>query len=191
MRQIGSLDDADLAEHFVSFLIISGVDALSETAQRDGKPLYEIWIRDEDGIELARREMQAFLENPQEKKYLDALAEAKQLRKVREKRSKEAASLRRSMPRKSMPSGPGGRRDIGGITLLTGLIALFVTLATNFGSDRARVVRSDMSGEEGGLRLRIKASWTDRLMFVSWVDYKENNNDPLASIKQGEISTAP
>jgi GlpG protein len=72
MRQAGSLESQADALRFSDYLATLGIRAQSEP---DGQT-WAIWVRDEDHLEQARRELEAFRQMPLDPKYLGVEREA-------------------------------------------------------------------------------------------------------------------
>ena len=76
MRQIGSIDNGQLAERFVDYLKTKDISAQSdEEADR-----WIIWVRDENQLESAKSELADFQTNPEADIYQDAARRAAEIR---------------------------------------------------------------------------------------------------------------
>lgn len=86
MRQLGSIPQETAARQFVDYLLTLNVAAKCDhTGDR-----WEIWVHNEDQLELARREFQEFLAHPTADKYTAAVEEAQRLRRDEQQRDRAA-----------------------------------------------------------------------------------------------------
>ncbi|MFP6900560.1 MAG: hypothetical protein VCA36_06430, partial [Opitutales bacterium] len=72
MREIGEFKDEEKANTFSAFLNIEGIE---NEAEEDGG-VWTIWVREEECIDRANREMERFRENPHRPEYLKAASAA-------------------------------------------------------------------------------------------------------------------
>lgn len=184
MRKIGSLPDQRQAERFCDYLLTRGVtvvvDHEASAEAGAGGAQYHLWIREEDQLETAAQELQAFKQQPDAPQYQVSGSAAK----IRNQRLQEAK--RRIRLQRKMPSGGG----FGGgmplhdrpvyFTIAVIVLSIAASLVTEFGA--VRVGAADTGGGAGSLGEQV---WR-ALTFVNFVDFVATE-DPLASIKQGEI----
>jgi GlpG protein len=86
MRQIGSLEDRDLAQRFEDYLLARGIRSrLDETTNG-----HEIWVIDEDQVDQARSEFEEYLTDPELPRYREAAEAAGAIRRKNEQAIKEA-----------------------------------------------------------------------------------------------------
>ncbi len=169
MRLLATVTGQTKAEALVAYLltrqISTHVEATSATDQ------WEVWIRDEDRMVEARKELDAFLENPNDGKYGDAVRQAQQLlEEQRKKRQENARKIQsgRKVFRDGYQSG-----SVPPITLIVVILASIVSLFTNFMNPRSSNTVGNVMMEE--------------LMFVSPRDYAQQGKDPAASLKKGQL----
>lgn len=172
MRQIGVINDESQAARLSAYLLTQGID--NRVDRHDGA--YEVWVKDEDLLEQARREFDQFLADPDDPKYAAALQEARSI--LRERVRKQVEQQRRTVH-----VGPGPVRRRQPLTLSLIIISAIVGLATNFGAPEV-LPRSDvfkaltftaLEGEEVSAVLNANDRNLD-----AW-------NVRLANINRGEI----
>jgi len=181
MRLIGELDNEKQATLFTSFLLVNGIE--SRFDQEPGQK-FEIWVKDEDQFNEARKEFHSFVENPNDSKYSNAVQKAKILSRAEEKRRK---NLQRKVVR---PNSSGQLPKRRPLTIIMIAICGIVALMTNFGeigfdetkgeirpdAQIYRVLQFNYAGPPQSAELLMKL--------------KENPDDlgmRLASIKRGEV----
>ena len=71
MRQIASLDEVG-ARRFVDYLIASGIPA----ELRPDDDSWDVWVEDDDDLDRARTELEAFQRAPDDVRYTGAVDEA-------------------------------------------------------------------------------------------------------------------
>lgn len=76
MRQIGSIDNGQLAERFVDYLKTKDISAQSD----EDDDRYIIWVRDENHLESAKSELAEFQANPEANIYREAAKRAAEIR---------------------------------------------------------------------------------------------------------------
>ena len=72
MRFLGEINGRKSAEQFVAFLLTENIDTHLELA-RQGSDDWEIWVREEDRMDQAERELRTFLVNRSDPKYANAV----------------------------------------------------------------------------------------------------------------------
>lgn len=88
MRQVGSLDSQADAQRFTDYLATLGIRAQCEP----DSATWAVWVRDEDHLEQARRELEAFRQMPLDARYLGVEREAaarrrEELRQIQQRQS--------------------------------------------------------------------------------------------------------
>jgi len=170
MRSLGQIDGRKPTERFVAYLLtlkikthIEGIDGQADR--------WEVWVRNEDQMSVARKELDAFLVNPSDSRYDAAMKEATRLLEE-EQRAKQAAA--RNIRRVEM-SRPG--RLVGGrvppLTLTLAILAVIVSLISGFMEPR----ENNKWGQTA----------VNELSFVEPAALKSSNGDPAASLKRGEL----
>ncbi len=161
------------AESLVAFLLTRQISTHVESGEQDDQ--WEIWIRDEDRLDEAQLELSAYLESPEDPKYVDAIRAAQKI--IQEKRKQRLEAGRNVKTGRALfRGGLGGNLGGGGIppiTLTLIIVASLVTLATNFMKP----------GDENV----FGATMLEEMQFVSMADYQESGYDPAASLKKGEL----
>ncbi|HMP01954.1 MAG TPA: rhomboid family intramembrane serine protease [Gemmatales bacterium] len=104
MRQLGTLSDGAQAQRLADYLFTLGI-ATQVNPEPNG---WEIWVRDEDTMERARAEWQAFQANPDDSRYETARRNAADLRRQAE--LKELQFRRNFHDHHSVWGRPGPRR---------------------------------------------------------------------------------
>src|SRR5262245_34538173 len=77
MRQAGAISDHDQARRFIDYLLTQGITAKLDQAA-DG---WAIWVRDEDQLPQAVKELEGFVSDPDASRYRRARSSAESLRK--------------------------------------------------------------------------------------------------------------
>ncbi|MCE2790980.1 MAG: rhomboid family intramembrane serine protease [Planctomycetota bacterium] len=121
MRQIGTLPTEHQASVLTDWLLAEGIEAKFERETAG----FEIWVKDEDQLERARRELEAYLANPQERRYQEAAQRAADVQRAKLERQ-------RRFERNLQQAGPAQTRS-GGLTLALILASIGVAVLTNFG----------------------------------------------------------
>lgn len=165
MRQIGTVPDETTARRFVSYLATQGIDALAE----EDSDKWAIWVRDEDHRQRAAEEFQAFLDQPDHPRYLEAE------RKEADQRHRERGAVRPTLPLPVRLRPPRVRRPREPVPVTMFLIALSVavTLLGWFGR-----LPTDSLGGAVYRELRFAGPTVKR---------EATGTDALASIRQGEL----
>jgi len=121
MRQIGTLPTEHQASVLTDWLLAEGIEAKFERETAG----FEIWVKDENQLERARRELEAYLTNPQERRYLEAAQRAAEVRRARQDRQQR-------FERNLQQPGPRQARG-GGLTITLIVASIVVAVLTNFG----------------------------------------------------------
>ncbi len=126
MRQLGTIPDERSATRFGDYLLTLGIETRLEQTPAG----FVIWVFNEDRLPQARQELDTFLQQPDDPRYVSALREADQLR--RETARKQAAARRNMIDARTIwtPMGTARRRPLTTALILASVV---VTLATSFG----------------------------------------------------------
>jgi GlpG protein len=169
MRHLATISGKSAAESFVAYLLTQDVSTHVEPDDKDQNQ-WEIWIRDEDKSEIARREYQAYLQAPEDPKYRQAVDEAKEILKQKKRTEGERKKLVHYPQNQGRPLLSGG--GLPPLTLTIIILCVALGLISEFS-------RPSETNWLGGLVDR-------QLMFVDQKLYQQTS-DPAASIKQGEV----
>ncbi len=118
MRQIGSLEREAEARTLQSYLLTQNVRAMVEL--EDGH--WVVWIYDEDQLEQARRELDAFRQAPDDPRYKAAVNEAVRIEKVKQKEARRLQKKQVDMREQ------WARRGLGRTPVTSALIILSVAV---------------------------------------------------------------
>ncbi len=172
MRHLTDIDSKPQAEAFVAYLLTKGISTHVESeSPRAGnvEHSWSVWIRDEDRLPEANRELQSFLADPNHERYRAAITEARSIvqkeRELQKQREKNIQKIKYKRPVGS------GRQDA----------------PADIGSDppmyRFRLITEFGYVSDGN---KIGAIAMKELKFVDYAKYVETR-DPAYSIKQGEV----
>ena len=120
MRLIGSVPSRRLAQEFSYYLSKEGIENTFEPVQSEGKEVYQIWILDEDDVESAAFELQAFLANPEDAKYHGHYRQAREIQEAKLKKQREHSLANTKLTQQS------SRRVGGLITILLIITSAFL-----------------------------------------------------------------
>lgn len=125
MRSLGRISREDDALRFCDYLLTRGIESRAE-GTRSG---FEIWVRDEDRLDEAGRELDAFLKAPEDPKYREAASVAGALRQ------REAEDLERHARNRVDVRGGWAKRSRGArpITAVLAIGCIVVAIATQLG----------------------------------------------------------
>ncbi|QDV68889.1 Rhomboid protease GlpG [Rosistilla carotiformis] len=171
MRKIGEFTNPEQASQFCDYLLTISISATAEESNTD-PVAWAVWIHDEDRLNVARAELDAFRQQPGDAKYR-VYKQADEIRKQQEAKNKDRLKQQRKV---------GGAAWAGSGNFVTQkprlTIALVVTCVVLFflTDPGSRGVRDDAG-----------AQLFQELRFVGVQDYVESEGDPLASIKKGQI----
>jgi GlpG protein len=136
MRQAGTLSNRDHAERLVDFLLTQGISGKVD-AEADR---WAIWIHNEDQLAKAKSLLQEFQANPEAEKYRGAEETADSLRRQtaleNEKRRKNVIEMRDKWSTLHPTPRP--------VTMALIAISVFISLATNFGTEDNDLLQSVM-----------------------------------------------
>src|SRR5690606_18175713 len=125
MRRIGTLTDRQQAERFGGFLLTKQIAAQIDPAGDE----WAVWVHEEDQLEQARNELEAFRGDPDAERYQNAVIEADRIRHAEVRKRQQAR-------RKTVNMADRWRRPmIQQIPLTFALVVISVTvsLGTQFG----------------------------------------------------------
>jgi len=125
MRQLTTLATRDAAGRLADYLTAQGINAHVE---EDGDD-YAIWVREDDHLEPARKELGRFRQDPDHERYQAAGREAQRVRLEEAKRRRQIA---RNLRDTSKTFG-GARLKSTPVTFGIILVCVVVSLITNFG----------------------------------------------------------
>lgn len=126
MKCIGKLAYEQQSQVFSDYLISQSIDNQVDLGD-DG---YEIWVHDEDKFENAKLELDLFLINPQDQKYLSAIKTAKKIRHDEHQKNKQRDRLHMKLN-----FSMGGRLPMPVATKSIIILCVILALMTNFGDN--------------------------------------------------------
>lgn len=170
MRSLGQIDGRKQTERFVAYLLtlkikthIEGVDE-----QQDR---WEVWIRNEDQMLTARKELSEFLASPNDPRYELAMKEATRILEE-EQRARQTAA--KNIRRIEMSNGSRLTRGrVPPLTLTLAILAVIVSLLSGFMAPR--------ENNKWGQTI------VNELSFVEPSALESSKGDPAASLKRGEL----
>lgn len=172
MRLIGELNDSKVAKKFSAYLLTQGVTPQVES--EGGK--WEIWVKEEDHLERAVKELAEFEKDPNHERYRDSFEKANEIAREEERRRLQ---LQKNIVKVNQRKGVGKRAPL---TLLLIVICSLVALATNFGyanSERDVVFKALAFSA-------VDPPASTEIMEANGGDF-DNINVRTASLQRGEI----
>ena len=169
MRSLGQIDGRKPTEQFVAFLLTQNIKTHIEGVE--SKPdSWEIWVRNEDQMAEASKQLHEFKRDPTDGRYESAMKEATRLLESEQKAKQAAARNIRRIDTSGTPRLARG--PIPPLTLTLVILAIVVSLISNFTERQANnkwgeVVVNELSFVE-------PAAW-------------DRTKDPAASLKRGEL----
>lgn len=130
MRLVGTLSQSKDADRFSDYLLTLGITIRVEPRQNQ----WDVWVREEDKVQLARSEFEEFQQNPQGEKYAQAISHARKLRIESAKRDAAVQKNVVEMRRQWGNPGSGMSFALRKFTLFMIVACFFVGISTNFGS---------------------------------------------------------
>lgn len=85
MRMIGSLESSQHAKRLSAYLLTEGIKSQIEPEDA----VWEVWIKDEDHLDKAKKLLAEFQNEPDHERYRTALAEAEAIQRKQEKKRRE------------------------------------------------------------------------------------------------------
>jgi len=122
MRQIGKLSSENHAARFVDYLLTQGIHS---KADPNSQGEWLVWIHDENQVDQARTELEAFRSNPDDTRYRTAGDEAAGIRKMEQLREKERRKNVHEVKHRSMGAGSG----LSGAPVTKGIMIICITIA--------------------------------------------------------------
>jgi GlpG protein len=120
LRQIGVLTVEDAARHLADHLLTLGV----KTQLRPESAGWGLWVLDEDRLDVARKEFEAFRTNPDDPRFQAAAQQASTIRRELDRRDKEYRKNFRYVS--DAWSGPNIRRRPLTFTLIVACVAVYL-----------------------------------------------------------------
>lgn len=127
MRHIGSIPDENDAVRFGDYLLAQGMKNHVE----EGSSGWAVWVENDDHLDAAKAELDAFGANPRDPKYDGAVRKAEQIRKDEEKRQQRLRSHYRDV--RTSWSTP--QQFIQPVTIALLAFSLLAAAATKLGND--------------------------------------------------------
>ncbi|GAA4421329.1 rhomboid family intramembrane serine protease [Bremerella cremea] len=174
MRQIGKLSSENEAARFTDYLLTLGIHSKADPAQQGE---WSVWIHEENQVEQARTELEAFRSNPDDARYRKASDEAAGIRKMEQLREKE----RRKNIHEVKHRSPGMGTGTTGAPVTRGILALCIGILL------LGVFDSNYSLQEPGIGDQVY----NALSFLSPEDLFAYLNSPepnsLKTIERGQV----
>lgn len=172
MRLIGELNEAKKARQFAAYLLTQGI---ASKVELEGD-VWEVWVKDEDQLELAVKELDDYQKDPEHERYRDSLGKAEEIAREEEKRRRQ---YQKNMVDVRAAASPHQRSSL---TILLIVLCGLVALATNFASEKNRtgvVFRAlTFTAIESPASVELLQKHNQDL---------DNLNVRVASIKRGEV----
>ena len=168
MRHLTTITGKSTAESFVAYLLTQDISTHVEQAAESNE--WDVWIRDEDRLEVARKEYQQFVTTPNDEKYRSAVDQARAILKEKKQKSDERQKNVQHSSARGNPGPFGG--SLPPLTLTLILLCVFLGVVSEFSNP-------DSGNWFGNVIMK-------QLMFVDMNLYK-TTLDPAASLKQGEL----
>jgi GlpG protein len=138
MRQLATLSSAEEAQTFADYLFSLKIDT---QLQREGEG-WAVWVRDEDQLPQARRELEEFQRDPAGKHFLKGARAAQVLRRKvareEERLRRREERLRRKEAEQAPEDGPDTHRSPLTFTLIALSVAVF--FLSDFGRQRYSIL---------------------------------------------------
>ncbi len=133
MRLIGKINNKLHAERFVACMTLKNINAHVEQENS----AWDVWIKDEDQVDFAKAELDAFVSEPDSPKYAKVVEEAASILKKKERARQE--HKKNVVQIQDRWQSPGGNQRAP-VTMLLIVISVLVSLATSFGKDQQSFV---------------------------------------------------
>jgi GlpG protein len=167
MRYLTTITGKTKAESFVSYLLTKDIATYVESTSDQNE--WEVWIRDEDELDLAKREYSLFVAAPDDAKYRLAVDQAKGIVKEKKQKSAERQKNIQYATTRVNPNLFGG--SLPPLTLTLILLCVFFGL----------VQFADPGPKNWLSNFAMK-----QLRFVD-MDLYAKSRDAAVSLKQGEL----
>ncbi len=168
MRHLTTILGKSKTESFIAYLLT--LDIHTHVEPNLAQDEWDIWIRDEDRLEIAKQEYSQFLASPEDAKYRQAIDQAKTIIKEKRLKSSERQKNIRSVTSRVNPSLFGG--SLPPLTLTLIILCVVLGLVSEF----------SQPGAKNWLGNFVKK----QLMFVDLSLYIKTG-DAAASLKNGEL----
>ena len=168
MRHLTTITGKSKAESFVAYLLTLDIPTHVEPLLDQTE--WDIWVRDEDRLEIAKKEYQLFSASPEDPKYRQAVDQAKGIIKDKKLKSFERQKNIQYSSSRINPNLFSGSLPPMTLTLI--LLCVFLGLVSEFSRPGPRNWLGNFAMKQ--------------LMFVDMGLYKQTG-DPAVSIKQGEL----
>ena len=168
MRHLTTILGKSKTESFIAYL--RTLDIHTHVEPNLAQDEWDIWIRDEDRLEIAKQEYSQFLASPEDAKYRQAIDQAKTIIKEKRLKSSERQKNIRSVTSRVNPSLFGG--SLPPLTLTLIILCVVLGLVSEF----------SQPGAKNWLGNFVKK----QLMFVDLSLYIKTG-DAAASLKNGEL----
>ncbi len=171
MRCLGEIRGRRDAERLVAHLLTIGISTHIEAASLE-RDEWELWVKDEDRLQEAVRELEQFQAAPSDPKYDAAIERAKAL-------LQEEGARRRAAAKNIQKVKPSGRSAFAGggrlppLTLTLVILCILVGLVTEF----SYLSEQNTWGK----------SLFNQLCFVTKADFAASDGNPAASLMKWEL----
>lgn len=132
MRCLGEIKGRRSAEQFVAHLLVLEIETHIEAIDPE-KDQWEIWVKDEDNLEVANREYKHYLNFSSDPKFEAALEKANAILLDREKQRLDSIPTREE-PESRTPKLLKGRPRLLPLTTTLLVLCVVVSFSTNFSS---------------------------------------------------------
>jgi GlpG protein len=132
MRQAGVIPNESDARRFVDYLFTQGIEAKTDASGDQ----WVVWVYDETRLSEGKTELQAFLQNPKDAKYVGVEKKADSLR--RETQAQQRKVIRNFVDVRQRWASPGVRGPRL-LTILLIVICVAIALLTDFGKRQETV----------------------------------------------------
>ena len=168
MRHLTTITGKSTTESFVAYLLTQDISTHVEQAGDVND--WDVWIRDEDRLEVAKKEYQQFIATPDDAKYRNAVDQAKAI--LKEKKLKSAERQKNvQYPSSRANSGPFGG-SLPPLTLTLILLCVFLGIVSEFADPAPK--------NWLGNYIMKQLSFVDMGLYGT-------TSDPAVSLKQGEL----
>ena len=168
MRHLTTITGKSTTESFVAYLLTQDISTHVEQAGDINE--WDIWIRDEDRLEVAKKEYQQFIATPDDEKYRNAVDQAKAILKEQKQKSAERQKNVQHPSSRAKPGAFGG--SLPPLTLTLILLCVFLGVVSSF-------TKPEPNNWLGNYIMK-------QLSFVD-LNLYNTTRDPAASLKHGEL----
>jgi len=130
LREIGTVPSEKHARTLEDHLLAQKI----ATKMVEGKNGWVVWVRDEDSVPQAKEELRAFLENPDDSRYLSSHESAREIKKAKDRADREYRKRFRNL--RDDWEGSAWRRfpATTALIVICVVVAVFTHLGSNFES---------------------------------------------------------